>query len=62
MSFGRRTGGKDLATQKLRIAEDLDRFRVDQFSQSGAFLLELAVVVILIVELILLFRGHRSSL
>lgn len=30
---------------------------VDQFSQSRAFFLELAVVIILIVELVFLFKG-----
>ncbi len=48
---------KDLVTQKLRTAGDLYRFMVDQFNQSRAFLLESAVVVILVIELIFLFRG-----
>jgi hypothetical protein len=30
---------------------------VDQFNQSRAFLLESAVVIILVIELIFLFRG-----
>ena len=48
---------KDLVNGKIRLAEELYRFMVDQFNQSRAFFLELTVVVILIVELIFLFRG-----
>jgi hypothetical protein len=49
---------KDLVREKLQTAEDLYRFMVDQFNQSRAFVLELMVVVILIVELIYFFKGH----
>lgn len=52
---------KDLVTQKVRTAEQLYRFMVDQFNQSRAFFLELTVVIILIVELIFLFRGKPFS-
>jgi hypothetical protein len=48
---------KDLVTTKVRTAEELYRFMVDQFNQSRGFFLELTVVVILIVELVLLFTG-----
>ena len=48
---------KDLVTQKVRTAEELYRFMVDQFNQSRAFFLELTVVIILVIELIFLFRG-----
>ena len=48
---------KDLVTQKLQTAEDLYRFMMDQFNQSRAFVLELMVVIILIIELIYFFRG-----
>jgi hypothetical protein len=48
---------KDLVKEKLQTAEDLYRFMVEQFNQSRAFVLELMVVVILIVELIYFFRG-----
>jgi hypothetical protein len=48
---------KDLVTQKVNTAEELYRFMVDQFNQSRAFVLELTVVVILIIELFFLFRG-----
>ena len=48
---------KDLVTQKVKTAEELYRFMVDQFNQSRAFILELTVVVILIIELFFLFRG-----
>jgi hypothetical protein len=49
---------KDLVKQKLQTAEDLYRFMVEQFNQSRAFVLELMVVVILIIELIYFFKGH----
>jgi hypothetical protein len=49
---------KDLVTQKVRTAEELYRFMVDQFNQSRAFFLELTVVIILVIELIYLFRGR----
>jgi hypothetical protein len=48
---------KDLVTQKIRTAEELYRFMVDQFNQSRAFFLELTVVIILVIELVYLFRG-----
>jgi hypothetical protein len=48
---------KDLVKKKLQTAEDLYRFMVDQFNQSRAFVLELMVVVILIIELVYFFRG-----
>lgn len=48
---------KDLVQQKIDTAEDLYRFMVDQFNQSRAFFLEFTVVVILVIELIYLFRG-----
>jgi hypothetical protein len=49
---------KDLVQEKLHTAEDLYRFMVEQFNQSRAFVLELMVVVILIIELIYFFKGH----
>jgi hypothetical protein len=48
---------KDLVTQKLKTAEDLYRFMVDQFNQSRAFVLELMVVIILVIELVFFFGG-----
>jgi hypothetical protein len=48
---------KDLVKEKLQTAEDLYRFMVEQFNQSRAFILELMVVVILIIELIYFFKG-----
>jgi hypothetical protein len=53
---------KRLTTQKLRTAEELYRFMVDQFNQGRAFVLELVVVVILVIELVYLFydqAGYR---
>jgi hypothetical protein len=49
---------KDLVTEKVHTAEELYRFMVDQFNQSRAFFLELTVVIILIIELVYLFRGR----
>ncbi|HEX3471343.1 MAG TPA: hypothetical protein VHT28_09170 [Silvibacterium sp.] len=49
---------KDLVARKLRNAEELYRFMVDQFNQSRGFLLEVTVVIILVIELVALFRGH----
>src|ERR1043166_6879234 len=48
---------KDLVQEKLNSAEDLYRFMVDQFNQSRAFVLESLVVIILVIELVFLFRG-----
>jgi len=48
---------KDLVQKKLRTAEELYNFMVDQFNQSRAFVLELMVVIILIIELVMLFHG-----
>jgi hypothetical protein len=48
---------KDQVTRKLKTAEELYRFMVDQFNQSRAFALELMVVIILIIELVVLFGG-----
>ncbi|GAC1692658.1 MAG: hypothetical protein NVS9B5_34940 [Terriglobales bacterium] len=45
-----------LVDQKLRTAGELYRFMVDQFNQSRSFVLELAVVIILIIDLAFLFR------
>lgn len=46
-----------LVDQKLRTAGELYRFMVDEFNQSRTFALELAVVIILVIELFFLFRG-----
>jgi hypothetical protein len=48
---------KDLVNQKLHTAEELYRFMVDQFNQSRAFVLELLVVIILVIELVYFFQG-----
>ena len=48
---------KSLVEQKLKTAEELYRSMLDQFNQSRGFLLEVTVVIILLVELFLAFRG-----
>ena len=48
---------KSLVQQKIDTAENLYKFMVEQFNQSRAFVLELMVVIILIIDLIFLFEG-----
>ena len=48
---------KSLAQEKLRTAEDLYRFLIDQFHQSRTFVLESLVVLILLIELAYVFHG-----
>jgi hypothetical protein len=48
---------KTLVDRKLRTAGELYRFMTDQFNQSRSFVLELVIVIILIIELLSLFRG-----
>jgi len=48
---------KSLTQEKLRTAEDLYRFLIDQFHQSRTFVLELVVVLILLIELVYVFHG-----
>ena len=48
---------RNLVDQKLDTAGELYEIMMDRFHQGRAFLLELMVVVILIIELVFLFRG-----
>ena len=48
---------KSLTQEKLRTAEDLYRFLIDEFHQSRTFWLETLVVLILLVELVYVFHG-----
>lgn len=48
---------KSLTQEKLRTAEDLYRFLIDEFHQSRTFWLEMTVVLILLIELVYIFRG-----
>ena len=48
---------KNLVGQKLRTADELYRFMVQEFHQGRAFALELMVVIILIIEIVFLFKG-----
>jgi hypothetical protein len=50
---------QELVRDKLRTAHDLYGFMIDQFQQSRMFLLEFAVVIILLIELAYLFRGGK---
>lgn len=44
-----------LVDDKLRTAADLYRFMMDRFHQGSAFVLELMIVIILIIDLVYLF-------
>jgi len=46
-----------LVHEKLRTADELYGFMIEQFHQSRGFLLEVMVVIILIIELVFLFHG-----
>ncbi len=48
---------KDLVNGKPHTADDLYRYMVEQFHQARAFLLELMIVIILVIDLVFLFRG-----
>jgi hypothetical protein len=48
---------RSLVDQKLESAGELYGFMMDQFHQGRAFLLEVMVIVILVIELVFLFRG-----
>jgi hypothetical protein len=49
----------NLVNEKLTTAEDLYDSMVNEFHQSRAFVLELLVVIILVIELAFLFRGVK---
>ena len=48
---------RDLVDEKLKTAAELYRSMVEEFHQARAFVLELMVVAILIIELVFLFEG-----
>jgi len=49
---------RSLVDQKLRTAGELYEFMVNEFREARSFLLEVLVIVILIIELIPIFRGR----
>ena len=51
------TGYQLLVEDKLRTADELYDFMIEQFHQARGFFLESVVVIILIIELVFLFRG-----
>lgn len=51
------TDYRQLVEDKLRTAADLYRFLMDETHQARAFVLELMIVIILIIDLIFLFKG-----
>jgi hypothetical protein len=48
-----------LVQEKLRTADELYDFMIEEFHQARAFLLEFIVVLILLIELFFLFHGKR---
>lgn len=48
---------RHLVDEKLRTAGELYQFMVDQFEHGRAFILELSIVIILIIDLVFLFKG-----
>jgi hypothetical protein len=48
-----------LVKEKLSTAEDLYDSMINEFHQGRAFFLELLVVIILMIELVFLFRGMK---
>jgi hypothetical protein len=48
---------RNLVDEKLRTAGELYKFMVDQFDESRSFILELAIVIILIIDMWVLFGG-----
>ena len=48
---------KELVSRKVKTADDLYNYMVEQFNQSRAFFLEFTVVLILLIELFYLFKG-----
>ncbi len=48
---------KNLVNEKLHIADSLYRTLIDEFDKGRGFALELMVVIILLIELVYLFRG-----
>ena len=51
---------RNLVDQKLRTAGELYQFMVGKFQAARGFVLELGVVIILIIELVFLFKGKPS--
>jgi hypothetical protein len=51
---------RNLVDEKLRTAEELYEFMVEKFHQGRGFVLELIVIIILIIELVFLFKGKGT--
>jgi hypothetical protein len=50
---------RHLVDEKLRTAGELYEFMVNEFREARGFILELMVVVILLIEIVALFRGYK---
>jgi predicted house-cleaning noncanonical NTP pyrophosphatase (MazG superfamily) len=46
-----------LVESKLHTAGELYEFMMDQFHEGRAFIMELVIIVILIIDLVFIFRG-----
>ena len=55
------TDYRNLVTEKLNHARELYESMVNEFHQSRAFLLEVMVVIILVIEIVFLFRGKANG-
>jgi hypothetical protein len=49
---------QNLVNEKLKMSEGVYRYMIDEFHQNSGFILEVMVVIILIIDLIFLFRGR----
>lgn len=54
------TDYQSLVQEKLRTADELYDFMIEQFHQARGFVLEITVVLILLIELFFLFSGSKS--
>jgi hypothetical protein len=49
---------RDLVEKKLNTARDLYQFIMDQFNEARLFVLEAAITVLCLLDVLLLFRGR----
>lgn len=47
---------RDLVDEKLKTAGELYQFMVDQFNETGSFVIELIVGILVLVDILLLFK------
>jgi predicted house-cleaning noncanonical NTP pyrophosphatase (MazG superfamily) len=49
---------RNLVERKLNTARELYEFMVDQFNEARAFVLELAIAILALLDVLLLLRGR----